>query len=90
MSGDHYKEDLYRLAEMILKKSKYGLYVCPFCGSGVRDGGTGALSIHRTTGVPGWICHSCNRSGDTLDLIGLYYGLDKRGQYKKAKELFGR
>lgn len=43
-----------------------GFYQCPLCGSGSREGGTGAFRI-----VPGgqaWKCHACGEGGDIVDL----------------------
>jgi len=48
-----------------LTKSKSGLYVCPFCGSGEGANHTGALKLYDTNT---WTCHACNESGDVIDL----------------------
>ncbi len=56
-----------------LTKSKSGLYCCPFCGSGTGSHGTGALKVYDTNT---WTCHSCNRSGDVIDLYREQTGAD--------------
>ena len=48
-----------------LTKSKSGLYVCPFCGSGEGANHTGALKWYDTNT---WYCHVCKKSGDCIDL----------------------
>ncbi len=48
-----------------LTKSKSGLYCCPFCGSGTGIHKTGALKVYDTNT---FTCHSCNKSGDVIDL----------------------
>lgn len=56
-----------------LTKSKSGLYCCPYCGSGNGTNGTGALKVYDTNT---WTCHSCNRSGDVIDLYREQTGAD--------------
>lgn len=54
--------------ERYLKKSKNGMYVCPFCLSGTGKNKTGALKLYDSNT---WSCHKCSKSGDVLDLIQL-------------------
>ena len=69
-----------------LTKSKGNQYVCPFCGSGTGENGTGAFTLYDD----GFHCFSCKKSGDVLDLIGcMEYIYDYPGQIKRAEELFG-
>ena len=69
-----------------LTKSKYGQYVCPFCGSGTGENQSGALTLYSD----GFHCFSCKKSGDVLDLIGCVEHIpDYFGQLKRAEELFG-
>ena len=69
-----------------LTKSKYGQYVCPFCGSGNGENKSGALTLYKD----GFHCFSCKKSGDVLDLIGCVEHIpDYQGQLKRAEELFG-
>ncbi len=51
-----------------LEKSKYGMYICPFCRSGEGKHKTGALKVYDTNT---YTCFngSCGVSGDVLDLI---------------------
>jgi replicative DNA helicase len=51
--------------EDYLEKSKSGLYCCPFCNSGYGPNATGALKVYSTNT---WTCHSCDKSGDVIDL----------------------
>jgi len=58
-----------------LKKSKSGMYICPFCGSGEGNNGkhTGALKLYDTNT---WTCFACEKSGDVLDLYQKATGAD--------------
>lgn len=56
-----------------LQKSKGGLYICPFCGSGTGHNATGALKLYDTNT---WTCHACNKSGDIFDLYQQETGAD--------------
>lgn len=60
-------------ANRTLTKSKNGFFVCPFCGSGTGNNGTGAFSIDKTN--EHWKCFACNKSGDVFALIGLLKGV---------------
>lgn len=57
-----------------LTKSKSGLYVCPYCGSGNGAHGTGALKVYDNTNT--WYCHACKKNGDVIDLSQLDTGAD--------------
>lgn len=57
-----------------LEKSKYGMYICPFCGSGTGPHKTGALKVYPETNT--WTCHQCKRSGDVIDLYMKETGAD--------------
>lgn len=70
-----------------LEKSKgSSMYVCPFCGSGTGQNGTGALKIYPTNT---WYCHACNEKGDVLDIIQKIYGLNFNDALKKAADMMG-
>lgn len=56
-----------------LQKSKSGLYICPFCGSGTGHNATGALKVYKSNT---WTCHACNKSGDVFDLYQQETGAD--------------
>ena len=56
-----------------LTKSKNNMYCCPFCGSGTKKNGTGALKLYDSNT---WTCHSCQKSGDVIDLMQEYYHTD--------------
>ena len=57
-----------------LEKSKYGMYICPFCGSGTGPHKTGALKVYPETNT--WTCFRCKRSGDGIDLYMKETGAD--------------
>lgn len=59
--------------EAFLQKSKSGLYVCPYCGSGDGPHKTGALKIYPENT---FTCHACNKSGDVIDLYQQKTGAD--------------
>lgn len=63
-----------------LNESKYGMYCCPFCGSGKGNNQTGALKLYDTNT---FYCFSCKKKGDVIDLIKDYYHVD----YKEALTL---
>ena len=53
-----------------------GKYICPLCGSGARQGGTGALSVFtRDDGREAFSCFSCLEKGDIFDLVAKRDGL---------------
>lgn len=49
-------------------------YVCPHCGSGTGEKGTGAFSINPNTNT--FRCFACGINGDTLDLYGIINKID--------------
>jgi len=61
-------------ATAYLKKSKSGLYICPFCGSGTGIHATGALKYYQKTNT--FTCFSCHKSGDVFDLFMHETGTD--------------
>lgn len=65
----------------LLTKSKSGLYVCPYCGSGTGSNGTGALKVYETNT---FYCHKCNRGGDPLDLLQEVESLDFNGALQEG------
>lgn len=88
LEKDTLKNYLQNYVEQITCKSKgNNMYVCPLCGSGNGQNGTGAFSVKDGTR---WKCFSCNAGGDLFDLIGLIEGIsDYSEQHKRADELFG-
>lgn len=74
------------------KKSEHGhsrnpSYICPLCGSGTGEHGTGITSkdgIHFTC----W--RNCFTNSDIIDIIGMYYGLDDyNAKLEKACSEYG-
>lgn len=70
-----------------LQKSKGAdMYCCPFCTSGEKIHGTGALKVYDTNT---WFCHACKKSGDVLDLIQEEYHTDFNGALEIAANELG-
>ena len=84
---DEVRGYLRQYVESITIKSKTGKYVCPLCNSGLGRKKTGAFSI--AEGGQKWRCFSCGKSGDIIDLIGLYEDLDARESFDRAYSMFG-
>lgn len=84
------KERLTEYVESITDHSRKGnkkAYVCPLCGSGTGRNATGAFTI--TPDGKSWKCFSCDKGGDTLDLIGYVEGIDDyNSKLTRAGELF--
>ena len=73
-------------ANYFLRDKKNKGFICPICGSGSGQNGTGITTkdgIHFTC----WV--GCFTNKDIFDIIGLQYGLTSfKDQFKKAAELF--
>ena len=81
---------LREYVEQVTDKSKYGLYVCPICGSGAGKNGTGAFGIYDEKGIPKWKCQSCQAGGDIFDLVGAVENIaDYIERFKKACDILG-
>ena len=81
---------LQEYMEQVTEKSKYGLYVCPICGSGAGRNGTGAFGIYSDNGTPKWKCQSCQAGGDIFDLVGEVERIaDYAQKFKKACDILG-
>ena len=82
---------LPQYAEARLQKSKSGLYDCPFCNSGNKEKGTGALGVWQGgDGKWRWKCQACGEHGDLLDLIGHFEGISgKKEQLLYAARIYG-
>ena len=55
-------------------------YICPFCGSGTKKNGTGALSIDKRRGGTSWKCFACGLSGDIFDFAGYLHNTDNKDE----------
>ena len=93
MDYDRLKEEILPRWEDILRQitspaKKAGEYVCPFCGHG--KGGDG-IRPNPQSSKYGLKCFgSCSFSGDILELLGKYEGLDSfPDQIKRASFLLG-
>lgn len=85
------KKYLPEYADQKLQRSYSGgrnAYVCPFCGSGTKRKGTGALKIYADGKA--WHCLSCGKGGDIYKLIELLDGeTNFREQIKIAANIGG-
>ena len=90
MDFDRAKEEIkarlpeYAAAELTRSKGK-DKYVCPFCDSGMKANGTGALTIYENH----YFCFSCQRKGDIFDLMQKIEGIDKRKVVQYAADKYG-
>ena len=55
-----------------LEKSRSGLYVCPWCGSGNGKNHTGALKYYQNSKKV--YCHACGNGGDVVDVYQAIHG----------------
>lgn len=69
----------YILSATQRSKHERNKYNCPFCGSGTKKNGTGALSINkRDGGGKRWRCFACQRHGDIFDFAGYLHNTEDR------------
>ena len=57
-----------------LQKAKHGGYICPSCGSGSGNHGTGGLHYYENTNT--WHCFACGKYGDVIDLHKIFTDAD--------------
>lgn len=62
-----------------------GMYVCPLCGSGKGEHGTGALKLYTETDT--FSCYSCHIGGDIFNLVAALHNLDGKRDFNKAGEI---
>ena len=79
----------YILSATQRSKHERKMYNCPFCGSGTKKNGTGALRIDNKRGGVKWHCFSCGLDGDIFDFAGyLHNTKDRYEQLKLVSEFF--
>ena len=66
----------YCKANLKQSKTASDQFNCPFCNSGNKQHGTGALTIYDET--QSYFCHSCRRSGDIINLHEQLNGFTKK------------
>lgn len=83
---DKYKPYLLDYVNSITTKSPKNKsnYICPICGSGSGDNGTGAFSLKGNS----WHCFSCNESGDIFDLYARLNNCDISEAYKGIEAMY--
>lgn len=70
--------DRFLYDELTPCKKERKKYLCPLCGSGTSPGGDGALSIKTCDdGRIRFMCFSCNKSGDIIDLYEMRDNLNR-------------
>lgn len=62
-----------------------GMYVCPLCGSGKGEHGTGALKLYAETDT--FSCFSCHSGGDIFNLVAALHNLDGKRDFNRAGEI---
>lgn len=85
------KKYLVPYVESITEKSKRagkGQYVCPLCGSGTGQHGTGAFTVYEDTNS--WYCYSCGQSGDIYKLVELHEGISGDDRFPERVEFVER
>lgn len=62
-----------------IEKSRYGMYICPICGSGTGNHRTGALKIYRDSHRVRCYANNCfdSRGEDTLGALKRITGLSE-------------
>ena len=75
----------------LLESARNSGYVCPKCGNGTGEDGTGIEFDLVNDGYKGY-CHKCYGHFDVFDLIALKYHYSKTqfpDIFRKAEEIFG-
>ena len=95
---EYYKDKFKRLDPRdlmfanLLDEGRNSGFVCPFCGNGTGDDGTGVKVELLNDGYKGY-CFKCGRSFDVFDLVAEKYRFNVRTQFldvlEKAVEIFG-
>jgi replicative DNA helicase len=67
-----------------LTKARKSGYICPLCGSGEGEHGTGALEYYEETNT--WYCHKCETGGDVIKLIQSVRDCDFKKAVKELSE----
>lgn len=85
------KQFLKTYADTYLTKSKYGMYQCPFCGSGSRgtNQSDGAFHLFPDPENTHWKCFSCGLHGDIYDLVSQQEGISLKDSFYRVANLYG-
>lgn len=78
-----YLKDYVNSITTISPKNKSN-YICPICGSGKGENGTGAFSLKGNL----WHCFSCNEGGDIFDLYARLNNCDNSDAYKQIEAMY--
>lgn len=78
-----YLKDYVNSITTISPKNKSN-YICPLCGSGKGENGTGAFSLKGNL----WHCFSCNEGGDIFDLYARLNNCDISEAYKGIEAMY--
>lgn len=76
-----------RLPLEVLTAAINGGFICPSCGNGSGDDGTG-FNLELAPDGKNYIghCFRCNENFDTFKILGLHFGLDPTTDFKKLVE----
>ena len=66
---------------------EHGKYVCPFCGSGAKSGGSHDAALSINPDKQHWLCFSCRRGGDIFDFVSMR---DNISQSEAARKLMDK
>ena len=67
----------------ILQKAHKNGYICPACGNGEGENGTGIEEHRENNGVVTSYCHKCSESFDNIKILALYYRLSATSDFKE-------
>ena len=83
------KEELKQLSAStleshgFLRRANKSGYVCPFCGNGEGEDGTGIEEHAESNGVYTYHCFKCSESFDNIRIFASAYNLDERNDFKE-------
>lgn len=92
MTAEEAKDFINANPELYLSKARKTGYICPLCGNGSGDSGTGLSLDPKDKSRTHWHCFVCGFHGDMIELIAKENGIENGGSaeaFKKAREAFG-
>ena len=92
-SRDEIRDEIKRSVSCtsFLTKSKNSMYVCPYCGSGTHENGTGALKYFEDTNtVHCYVCDEKTKFHDVIDIYMQTKSVDYETAFKELSEMIGQ